>query len=92
MMVVEKKARLEASAKITSKGQITLPKAVRERLGLRPGDQVLFVEDEQGIHLRGASRLPALRKWAGYLERTNPLDMTVDEYIALARGRDDYRD
>jgi antitoxin PrlF len=29
-------------AKVTSKGQITIPKAVRERLRLEPGDSVLF--------------------------------------------------
>lgn len=27
---------------ITSKGQITLPKSVRERLGVRPGDRIAF--------------------------------------------------
>ena len=29
-------------AKVTSKGQITLPKAVRDSLGLKTGDSVLF--------------------------------------------------
>lgn len=33
-----------ARAKITSKGQITLPKEVRERHNLKPGDVVEFVE------------------------------------------------
>lgn len=33
---------MDVSAKVTSKGQITLPKAVREALGLAPGDRVLF--------------------------------------------------
>lgn len=31
-------------AKMTSKGQITVPKAVREKLDLGPGDKVLFVQ------------------------------------------------
>jgi antitoxin PrlF len=31
------------TATITSKGQVTLPKQVREALGLRLGDQVVFV-------------------------------------------------
>ncbi|GIL01953.1 MAG: hypothetical protein BroJett030_18520 [Alphaproteobacteria bacterium] len=34
-----------ALAKITAKGQITLPKEVRERHGLKPGDRVEFVEE-----------------------------------------------
>jgi len=33
-------------AKITTKGQITLPKDVRERHGLKPGDRVEFVEED----------------------------------------------
>jgi len=34
-----------ALAKITSKGQVTLPKEVRERHGLKPGDSVEFIEE-----------------------------------------------
>lgn len=33
---------------LTSKGQVTLPKDIRERLRLRPGDMVRFVLDEEG--------------------------------------------
>ena len=35
-----------ARATITSKGQITLPKEVRVRHGLQPGDTVEFIEDD----------------------------------------------
>jgi antitoxin PrlF len=35
-------------ATVTSKGQITLPKPVRDKLGLRPGDRVAFREREDG--------------------------------------------
>jgi len=31
-------------AKITSKGQITIPKAIREKLNVKDGDKVLFTE------------------------------------------------
>jgi AbrB family looped-hinge helix DNA binding protein len=33
---------------ITSKGQITVPKAVRERLALQPGDRMSFVIHDDG--------------------------------------------
>lgn len=33
---------MDIAAKMTSKGQITVPKVVRDRLQLKPGDQVLF--------------------------------------------------
>jgi len=35
-------------ATITSKGQITVPKAVRDRLHLNPGDKIEFLVDEDG--------------------------------------------
>jgi AbrB family looped-hinge helix DNA binding protein len=37
-----------ATATVTSKGQITLPKIVRERLGVGAGDKVEFVETAPG--------------------------------------------
>jgi antitoxin PrlF len=37
-----------ATATLTSKGQITLPKIVRERLGVGAGDKVEFVETAPG--------------------------------------------
>lgn len=41
-----------ASAKVTSKGQITLPAKLRERLGIKPGDRVTFEEDgKRGVRL-----------------------------------------
>ncbi|MDP9483170.1 MAG: AbrB/MazE/SpoVT family DNA-binding domain-containing protein, partial [Chloroflexota bacterium] len=38
-------------ARITSQGQITVPKAVRDRLGLKPGDDVEFVDRDGEIVL-----------------------------------------
>lgn len=38
-----------ATATLTSKGQITLPKMVRQRLGVEAGDKVEFVEMEPGV-------------------------------------------
>ena len=38
------------TATITSKGQITLPKEVREALGVGTGDRVEFVAEEKGVY------------------------------------------
>src|SRR5271170_4977169 len=45
---------LRKQAKITSKGQITIPREVRRALGVRPGDRLLFEGDEKGIRVRPA--------------------------------------
>jgi len=44
------KERIESS-KMTSKGQITLPKAIRDQLGLKTGDTVTFVEIDSVVYL-----------------------------------------
>jgi antitoxin PrlF len=44
---------MDIAAKMTSKGQITVPKIVRDRLQLEPGDQVLFrVETDRAVLAR----------------------------------------
>jgi AbrB family looped-hinge helix DNA binding protein len=37
-----------AKAKVTSKGQITLPKQIRETLNIKTGDEVLFAKSREG--------------------------------------------
>lgn len=37
---------------VTSKGQVTIPKALRERFGIEPGTQIDFSATEDGIRLR----------------------------------------
>ncbi len=42
-------------AKVTSKGQITIPIAIRNALGIREGDKVLFMEEGDRVILTNAS-------------------------------------
>ena len=39
-----------SAATITSKGQITIPKEVREALGVEAGDKIEFVEERKGVY------------------------------------------
>jgi AbrB family looped-hinge helix DNA binding protein len=43
--------------KMTAKGQITLPVAIRNRLGLKPGDKVGFIMDGGEIRIVNVSTL-----------------------------------
>jgi antitoxin PrlF len=45
-----------ATATITSKGQITLPKSVRTKLGVEPGHRVEFIETDAGFLVKSATR------------------------------------
>ncbi len=56
---------MDVSARVTSKGQVTIPKAVREALALETGDQVVFrVEQHRAI----MARTPDLLEMAGTVE------------------------
>ncbi len=59
-------------AKVTSKGQITIPIEIRRKLGVKEGDKILFVEERGRIVVMNSS-MEALRKaqedFAGEAER-----------------------
>ena len=48
-------------AKVTSKGQITIPVDIRRKLGVKEGDKVLFLEERGRIFVMNSS-MEALRK------------------------------
>lgn len=48
-------------AKVTSKGQITIPIDIRRKLGVKEGDKILFIE-EQGRVIMMNSSMDALRR------------------------------
>ena len=74
--------------KITSKGQVTIPQAIREQAGLHPNTEVEFeyvrgrvvLRAISGVESEGKSRVATLR---GSMRH---LGMTTDELIAMTRG------
>ena len=48
-------------AKVTSKGQVTIPVEIRKKLGIKNGDKVLFIEDAGRIYMMNSS-MGALRE------------------------------
>jgi AbrB family looped-hinge helix DNA binding protein len=80
---------LSITMTITTKGQVTIPLAIRERLGLLPWTEVEFEVDGDAVKIRkkagpgrrGAKVLEALRR----APRPNA-GMSTDQLMALTRG------
>ena len=65
---------------ISSKGQITVPAEVRDRLGLVPGTPVTFELREDGVLLRkGTEGLHPVDRVYGRLPLGRPVDAVLDE-------------
>ena len=73
------------STKLTSKGQVTIPKAVREHLGLRPGDEIEFVEQDGSFRVEKRVPVSPFEKYRGYLRHLAGQD--PDELVEQMRGR-----
>ena len=56
---------MQKQAKITSKGQITVPREVRRVLGVRAGDRLLFESDGKGVRVRPVRNQSAFSKYRG---------------------------
>lgn len=56
---------MQRQAKITSKGQITLPLEVRRLLGVQPGDRVLFETNKGGVRVRPVRTESPFEKYRG---------------------------
>jgi antitoxin PrlF len=73
---------MDAAARLTSKGQVTVPKTVRDALGLEEGDEILFhVEGDRAVlsrtpdflSLAGSVPVPAAKRnvaWDDVIRRT----------------------
>ena len=74
---------------VTITGQVAIPKAVRDALGIGPGSSVDFVMDPDGrIVLRKAGvPNPAPRRFDRLRGRAGP-GLSTDEVMALMRGDD----
>jgi antitoxin PrlF len=76
------------STTVTSKGQVTIPKAVRDRLNLKPGSAVDFDLTPGGqvvltkVGKKAAVPKSRFARFRGIVKS----DMTTDEIMALLRG------
>jgi antitoxin PrlF len=76
-------------AKVTSKGQVTIPKKVREKLGVHPGEDVGFEEKGELILIRKALTKSPFDKWVGKLKHLK--GQRSDNLVREIRGHDNSR-
>ncbi len=74
-----------AAAVLTSKGQVTIPKEIRERLGVQQGDRIEFVEMGPGEFAVKAATLD-IRRLKGTVPKP-PRPVTVDAMNRAVRRR-----
>ena len=80
--------------RITSKGQVTIPKELRERCRLYPHTEVEFQLDGEGVRIIPAHSFPGRgQALVGHLRRHRPPGaLSTDEIMALTRGDADRAD
>jgi antitoxin PrlF len=77
------------TARVTSKGQVTIPKEVRERLGVHPGEEVGFEEKEGVLVISKVVTRSPFDRWAGKLKHLK--GRRSDDLVREARGHDHSR-
>lgn len=74
-------------ATVTSKGQVTVPKEVRDDLGLRPGSVLTFTRQPNGDYVLSAKPMSVtdLKGWLQYSGAARSIE-EMNEAIAEAAG------
>lgn len=73
--------------RVTDKGQVTIPKELRDELGIGAGSQVHFERTGDALVIRKAADGPTRgHRLAARLRGRGDIAMTTDEIMALTRG------
>lgn len=70
---------------VTTKGQVTIPKAVRELLGIKPGSRVDFRPTPNGVEIVRADGKKPESRFAKLRGHAGP-GLSTDEIMAMTRG------
>jgi len=71
--------------KVGPKGQVVLPKAIRERLDIQPGDEVEVEQTRDGVLIRAVERENELFGSLGAAERDPLLELEAEHRRELER-------
>lgn len=72
--------------RITTKGQVTIPQEIRDRLGLLPDCEVVFEVVGDSVRIRKAGTKTRGQRLLEAMRRAPKPKMTTDEIMALTRG------
>ncbi len=73
------------TAKVTSKGQVTIPKEVRDKLGISQGEELQFCEGKGVFYLKKGLKKSPFDKWLGHLKKRR--SGKTDALVKELRGR-----
>ncbi len=72
--------------RVTTKGQVTIPQEIREKMGITPATEVIFLEEKGRVYIE---RRPSKKKARPYFRKLRgvaSVKMTTDEIMALTRS------
>jgi len=73
---------IDMKSRVGERGQVTIPKTMRDRLAIRSGEDVEFEEHEDFLVLRKAVDVDSLERLRGLV----PWQGSVDDYLVEVRG------
>ena len=73
-------------AKVTTKGQITIPIEVRRKLGVKSGDKILFVEEAGKIYIANAAKNTFPQELSTSLQYDGIADVMIKRDSIIAMG------
>jgi AbrB family looped-hinge helix DNA binding protein len=83
--------KIEDVTKVSTKGQVVIPKEIREKLGILPGEKMILITRDEEIILKKAKRL-SIEEISERIEKVVEkekvdIDKLIDEAIKWARSK-----
>ena len=72
--------------RVTTKGQVTIPQHIREKLGITPAAEIDFIEEKGRVYLVKIRGKNITNRKFRKLRGIATVKMTTDEIMALTRG------
>ena len=74
--------------RVTSKGQVTIPQEVRQKLGIKPGTDVEFVQENGNVILRKIESRNEFDRWLDSAVGVGKAGLTTEKLMRLTRGNE----